>query len=52
MSTIEPLDFEHVPDELKALPQWVCWRLETRNGEPVKIPKSARTGRNERTGPK
>jgi len=31
-----------VPDELKALPQWVVWRLEEREGKTTKIPYNAR----------
>ena len=27
-----------IPDELKALRQWVCYRVEDRNGVPTKIP--------------
>ena len=30
--------FPAVPAELKARRQWVCWRAETRNGKPTKIP--------------
>ena len=22
-------DFQRIPEELRALPQWVCWKLET-----------------------
>lgn len=36
-----------IPETLRALPQWVVWRLEMRAGkpEPTKIPYNARTGR-------
>lgn len=27
-----------IPAELCALPQWVCWRLEHRDGKPTKVP--------------
>lgn len=27
-----------VPYELAARPQWVCWRIESRNGKPTKVP--------------
>ena len=30
--------FPAVPAELKARRQWVCWRAETRDGKPTKIP--------------
>ena len=30
--------FPRVPAELKARRQWVCWRAETRDGKPTKIP--------------
>ena len=33
----------NVPECLRALPQWVCWRLLTRNGKPTKIPFKAGT---------
>lgn len=35
---------ENIPLELKALPQWVCWRLEERGGRPTKIPYDPGTG--------
>jgi primase-polymerase (primpol)-like protein len=28
----------HIPEELKARPQWVAWRFAERNGERTKIP--------------
>ena len=28
----------HVPEELRQLPQWVCWRYEERGGKPTKVP--------------
>jgi len=37
--------FDNIPAELRALPQWVCWRYETLdNGKQTKIPYSARNG--------
>lgn len=38
---------ENIPDALKNLPQWVCWRYETRQGEPkpTKVPYDPRGGR-------
>lgn len=38
--------FSNIPDELKAIPQWVCWAWEDRNGKPSKVPKNPRTGGN------
>lgn len=35
--------YETVPQELKSLPNWVGWKLETRDGKPTKVPYS-RTG--------
>ncbi|MDR1515353.1 MAG: hypothetical protein LBS45_06630 [Synergistaceae bacterium] len=34
------MDSQNIPAELKALPQWVCWRLEERKGggKPTKVP--------------
>ena len=37
-----------IPEELKALPQWVAWRLEVRDGKPTKIPVNPKTGGNAR----
>ena len=34
--------YDAVPDELKALPQWVLWRYETRDGKQTKVPYNAR----------
>jgi putative DNA primase/helicase len=31
-------NLEKIPAELKAIPQWVVWRLEDREGKPTKIP--------------
>jgi primase-polymerase (primpol)-like protein len=31
-------DFSKIPQELKALPQWVLWKSEIRDGKPTKIP--------------
>jgi len=37
---------ENVPEELKALPNWVCYRLESRDGQPkpTKVPYNPITG--------
>ena len=32
------LTTENIPDQLTERPQWVCWRLEVRKGEPTKVP--------------
>lgn len=39
-------DFSNIPDELKALKQWVCWKPESsRDGKkPDKVPYNAMTG--------
>ncbi len=29
---------EAIPPELKTHPQWVCWRIEQRDGKPTKVP--------------
>lgn len=34
----EHYDFNSIPSELKALPQWILWRAEKRNGKPTKVP--------------
>jgi len=31
-------NFDAIPQELKALPQWVLWRREVRKGKPTKVP--------------
>ena len=36
---------EHIPDDLKALPQWVTWRYVWRKRKWDKPPRHARTGR-------
>ena len=39
-------NYAAVPQLLKDIPNWVCWRLERRNGELTKIPYHPVTGRN------
>ncbi len=39
-----PLYTDNVPQELKRLSQWVCWRYETRGEKRTKVPISAKTG--------
>jgi len=39
------MSFSNIPAELKALPQWVCWKLVPREGmKPTKLPINPRTG--------
>ena len=38
------ISYSAIPDELKALPQWCCWRKEIRKGRPTKVPVDAKTG--------
>lgn len=33
-----PYYFNEIPAELKALPQWILWKFETRNGKQTKVP--------------
>lgn len=35
---------DNIPDHLKSLRRWVCWRYEERAGKPTKVPYTARTG--------
>ena len=34
----------NIPEELLVLPQWVCWRVEVRDGKPSKPPVNPKTG--------
>ncbi|WP_284037436.1 phage/plasmid primase, P4 family [Neobacillus sp. 114] len=36
-----PYYFNDIPAELKALPQWILWKSEKRNGKPTKVPYQA-----------
>ena len=36
--------YENIPQELKKLKQWVCWKAEERNGKISKVPINAKTG--------
>lgn len=36
--------FQNIPAELRALPQWVCWRLEQVKGRQTKVPYNPVTG--------
>ena len=44
-SGLLPVQPEGIPEELKARPQWVNWKLEERNGVLTKVPYTPRTGR-------
>ena len=43
-SAKDKLNPDMIPAELRALPQWVCWRYETRKGKETKIPINASSG--------
>lgn len=38
------MSFEHIPDEMKARPQWVAWSLVQRPGKPTKLPINPKNG--------
>jgi putative DNA primase/helicase len=38
--------FQNIPEELKRLPRWVCWRIIERDGKPTKVPVNPKTGGN------
>lgn len=45
MPTAPPqIDLSKVPESLREHRRWVCWRRETRDGKPTKVPYSAVTG--------
>ena len=37
--------YSQIPDELKALDQWVAWTLVDRGGKKVKLPVDPKTGK-------
>ena len=45
------VDAQNIPEELRALPQWVCWRYEERDGKRTKVPIRAAGGRASSTSP-
>ncbi|APC08286.1 AAA family ATPase [Neomoorella thermoacetica] len=46
MNTIaQKVNKSNIPNELKALQQWVVWRYEERDGKPTKPPYDPQTGR-------
>jgi putative DNA primase/helicase len=40
-TTVLPVQAQHIPDDLTALPRWVIWKLEERDGKLTKIPYRA-----------
>ena len=36
--------YKNIPEELKKLEQWVCWKAEDRNGKSTKTPINPKTG--------
>jgi putative DNA primase/helicase len=44
-TAVSPPNTENIPDRLTERPQWVCWRLETRDGKPTKVPYTPGTER-------
>lgn len=39
------INYDVIPDELRACNQWVVWKYVTRDGKPTKMPIDAKTGR-------
>ena len=39
-----PVNVDGIPDELRALPQWVGWRYKQVDGEWTKVPVNPQTG--------
>jgi putative DNA primase/helicase len=37
---------KNIPQEIRDLPQWVCWKVEMRDGKEIKVPKNPTSGRN------
>lgn len=46
------LNLDSIPVQLKALPQWVNWRYETRDDKPTKVPYMPNGRRADVTNPK
>jgi len=44
-TAVHPPIIENIPEELKARPQWLCWRLEERDSKMTKVPYVAGTAR-------
>ena len=45
ITTVNQPITENIPDQLTERPQWVCWRLEMRDGKPTKVPYTPGTER-------
>jgi putative DNA primase/helicase len=45
ITAVDPPTIENIPGQLTERPQWVCWRLETRDGKPTKVPYTPGTER-------
>ena len=43
------MNFEKIPEELKARPQWVAWKMAVRGGKKTKLPVNPKTGRMAKT---
>ncbi len=41
---MKAVNIDAIPAELRARPQWVCWKLELREGKLTKVPYNPRTG--------
>jgi primase-polymerase (primpol)-like protein len=44
-TTVNRPIIENIPDPLAERPQWVCWRMETRDDKPTKVPYTPGTER-------
>jgi putative DNA primase/helicase len=45
ITAVDPPTIENIPGQLAERPQWVCWRLETRDGKSTKVPYTPGTER-------
>lgn len=45
ITVVDPPIIENIPAQLTERPQWVCWRLEMRDGKPTKVPYTPGTER-------
>lgn len=44
LETCEAVNIDAIPTSMRALDQWICWRIDTRNGKETKIPVSPHDG--------
>jgi putative DNA primase/helicase len=44
-TVVRPPIIENIPEQLIERPQWVCWRLEARDGKTTKVPYTPGTKR-------